>query len=134
MLQFTVKAGCKLNVEVGNSSAETKFTWNDVNNATGYDVKIWKGKVWEGDPYLVEWGASNPYSVVLPEGTYQAYVDTRFGSDMQMSNIVTFNVTKAKNTNWRPQLRQHPHHRRCRSTPAIPPTGTHPDTIPVADR
>ena len=96
IVEFTVKAGCKLNVEVGNTSAETKFTWNDVNNATGYDVKIWKGKVWEGDPYLVEWGASNPYSVVLPEGTYQAYVDTRFGSDMQMSNIVTFNVTKAK--------------------------------------
>lgn len=96
IVEFTVKAGCKLNVEVGNSSAETKFTWNDVNNATGYDVKIWKGKVWEGDPCLIEWGASNPYSVVLPEGTYQAYVDTRFGSDMQMSNIVTFNVTKAK--------------------------------------
>ena len=96
VVEFTVKAGCKLNVEVGNTSTETKFTWNDVNNATGYDVKIWKGKVWEGDPYLVEWGASNPYSVVLPEGTYQAYVDTRFGSDMQMSNIVTFNVTKAK--------------------------------------
>ena len=96
VVEFTIKAGCKLNVEVGNTSTETKFTWNDVNNATGYDVKIWKGKVWEGDPYLVEWGASNPYSVVLPEGTYQAYVDTRFGSDMQMSNIVTFNVTKAK--------------------------------------
>ena len=96
VVEFTIKAGCKLNVEVGNTSAETKFTWNDVNNATGYDVKIWKGKVWEGDPYLIEWGASNPYSVVLPEGTYQAYVDTRFGSDMQMSNIVTFNVTKAK--------------------------------------
>ncbi len=96
VVEFTIKAGCKLNVEVGNTSTETKFTWNDVNNATEYDVKIWKGKVWEGDPYLVEWGASNPYSVVLPEGTYQAYVDTRFGSDMQMSNIVTFNVTKAK--------------------------------------
>ena len=96
VVEFTIKAGCKLNVEVGNTSAETKFTWNDVNNATGYDVKIWKGKVWEGAPCLIEWGASNPYSVVLPEGTYQAYVDTRFGSDMQMSNIVTFNVTKAK--------------------------------------
>ena len=96
IVEFTIKGGCKLNVEVGNTSAETKFTWNDVNNATGYDVKIWKGKVWEGDPYLVEWGASNPYSIILPEGTYQAYVDTRFGSDMQMSNIVTFNVTKAK--------------------------------------
>ena len=96
VVEFTIKAGCKLNVEVGNTSTETKFTWNDVNNATGYDVKIWKGKVWEGDPYLVEWGASNPYSIILPEGTYQAYVDTRFGSDMQMSNIVTFNVTKAK--------------------------------------
>ena len=96
IVEFTIKGGCKLNVEVGNTSAETKFTWNDVNNATEYDVKIWKGTVWEGDPYLVEWGASNPYAVILPEGTYQAYVDTRFGSDMQMSNIVTFNVTKAK--------------------------------------
>ena len=85
-----------LTVSTGNSSIETTFSWNTVEGATEYDVKIWKGTVWEGDAYLVEWGASNPYSVVLPEGTYQAYVDTRFGSDMQMSNIVTFNVTKAK--------------------------------------
>lgn len=92
VVEFTVKAGCLLNVEAGNSSVETKFTWNNVNGATGYDVKIWKGNVWEGDPYLIEWGASNPYSVILPEGTYQAYVDTRFGSDMQMSNIVEFTV------------------------------------------
>ena len=96
IVEFTVKAGCKLNVEVGNTSVDTVFSWNAVNGATGYDVKIWKGKLWEGDPYLIEWGASSPFSVALPEGTYQAYVDTRFGSDMQMSNIVTFNVTKAK--------------------------------------
>ena len=96
-VEFTIKAGCKVDVEVGNSSTETVFSWNAVNGATGYDVKIWKGTLWEGDPYLIEWGASNPFSVNLPEGTYQAYVDTRFGSDISMSNAVEFTIEKYNN-------------------------------------
>ena len=86
-----------LSVTTGNSSTETTFSWNAVNGATGYDVKIWKGTLWEGDPYLIEWGASNPFSVNLPEGTYQAYVDTRFGSDISMSNAVEFTIEKYNN-------------------------------------
>ena len=96
-VEFTIKAGCKVDVKVGNSSTETVFSWNSVNGATGYDVKIWKGALWEGDPYLIEWGASNPFSVNLPEGTYQAYVDTRFGSDISMSNAVEFTIEKYNN-------------------------------------
>ena len=88
-----------LTVSTGSSSIETTFSWNTVDGATEYDVKIWKGTVWEGDAYLVEWGASNPYSVVLPEGTYQAYVDARFGSDMQMSNIVEFYMERCEQCN-----------------------------------
>ena len=94
IVEFTIKKGCKLNVNVGNTSAETLFSWDNVDGATGYDVKIWKGEVWDGDPYLIEWGATNPFSTVLPEGTYQAYVDTRFDSDLQMSNIVEFTIEK----------------------------------------
>lgn len=40
-------------------------------------------------------GASSPCSAVLPEGTYQAYVDACFGDDVAMSNVVTFYVAAA---------------------------------------
>ena len=56
---------------------------------------MWKDKLWEGDAYWIEWGASSPCASVLPEGTYQAYVDACFGDDVAMSNVVTFYVAAA---------------------------------------
>lgn len=91
-VEFTVKDGCKLDVVAGNASTETMFSWNTVSNASQYDLKVWKNKLWEGDPVFIEWNASNPYSKILSEGTYYAYVDTRFGNDIVISNVVEFTV------------------------------------------
>lgn len=91
-VEFTVKDGCKLDVVAGNASTETMFSWNTVSNASQYDLKVWKNKLWEGDPVFIEWNASNPYSKILSEGTYYAYVDTRFGDDIVISNVVEFTV------------------------------------------
>ena len=93
-VEFTVKDGCKLDVVAGNASTETIFSWNTVSNASQYDLKVWKNKLWEGDPVFIEWNASNPYSKILSEGTYYAYVDAR-GTDSQifMSNVVEFTIT-----------------------------------------
>ena len=93
--EFTVKKGCRLEVQAGNSLTGTAFLWNTADDATRYDVKVWKDKIWEGDAYWIEWGASSPCSAVLPEGTYQAYVDACFGDDVAMSNVVTFYVAAA---------------------------------------
>ena len=91
-VEFTVKDGCKLDVVAGNASTETMFSWNTVPNASQYDLKVWKNKLWEGDPVFIEWNASNPYSKILSEGTYYAYVDTRIGDDIVISNVVEFTV------------------------------------------
>lgn len=96
VVEFTVKKGCRLDVEAGNTLTETTFRWNTAEDATRYDVKVWKDKIWEGDAYWIEWGASAPCSTVLPEGTYQAYVDACFGDEVQMSNVVTFSVGAAQ--------------------------------------
>ena len=84
-----------LDVTPGNSSTETVFSWNALDGVTRYDLKVWKNQVWDGDAYWLEWGASSPCSAVLPEGTYQAYVDACFGDDVAMSNVVTFYVAAA---------------------------------------
>lgn len=91
-VEFAVKDGCKLDVVAGNASTETIFSWNTVSNASQYDLKVWKNKLWEGDPVFIEWNASNSYSKILSEGTYYAYVDARFGDDIVMSNVVEFTV------------------------------------------
>ena len=84
----------KLSVSPGNSTTKTTFTWNNVYGETGYHVKIWKGTLWEGDAYHVEWDTSSGYGIQLPTGTYQAYVDVSNFFETKMSNVVTFTVTQ----------------------------------------
>ena len=81
-----------LSVSVGKSSTKTTFTWNNVYGETGYDVKIWKGTIWEGDAYHVEWDTFSGWGIQLPQGTYQAYVDVSNYYETIMSNVVTFTV------------------------------------------
>ena len=83
-----------LSVSPGKSTTKTTFTWNNVYGETGYHVKIWKGTVWEGDAYHVEWDTSSGYGIQLPAGTYQAYVDASNYFETKMSNVVTFTVTQ----------------------------------------
>ena len=81
-----------LSVEVGSSTSATNFTWNEVYGERCYDLKIWKDTLWEGDAYHLKLDASSDYNVVLPEGTYHAYVDALNAFECKMSNVVSFTI------------------------------------------
>lgn len=85
-----------LNAEVGTSSKETVFTWSGATFASIYDLKIWNGTYWVGDPYHIQWGAEGGVlRILLPAGHYEAYIDTRHGKTIEMSNVVSFDVARA---------------------------------------
>ncbi len=95
----------KLTVNVGNSATETKFTWSyegDCGQIVDHvDLKIWKGKLWEGDYYQAAWGEKGTSKeFILPEGHYEAYIDrstplSSASDPVKMSNVVTFDVKAA---------------------------------------
>lgn len=94
-VEFAIKKGAKLDVAVGNTSAETQFSWNSDDNANSYNLRIWKNKLWDGDDFFTDWDLTTTSdSVLLPEGTYFAYVDSCFSDTVQMSNIVEFSINK----------------------------------------
>ncbi len=81
-----------VSVSVDGVNQKASFSWNEVYGESRYDVKIWKNILFEGDAYHVEWGAKNNYSLKLPPGTYQAYVDAANEFECKMSNTVTFTI------------------------------------------
>ena len=97
--RFSIYSGseCKimaptLKVEAGTSITDTVFSWNDVYGETGFNLKIWKDKVWEGEAYRIIENADRQTKITLPAGTYQAYVDAYNYYDIKMSNTVSFTV------------------------------------------
>ena len=90
--------GPTLSVSARNSASKTTFTWSDVYGESNYCVKIWKNKAWEGNSYHEATCTSRNYSVQLPAGTYQAYVDAVNYYKYEMSNLVTFTVKDAEYT------------------------------------
>lgn len=97
--RFSIYSGseCKikaptLKVEAGTSITDTVFSWNDVYGETGFNLKIWKDKVWEGEAYKIIENADRQTKITLPAGTYQAYVDAYNYYDIKMSNTVSFTV------------------------------------------
>lgn len=80
------------------NSPDVTFTWNEVFGESSYDVKIWKGEVWDGDPYQIIWNTESGCTVELPAGTYSAYVDACDYFQCLMSNVVTFTVEETEET------------------------------------
>lgn len=85
-----------MTVNAGTSSKKTLFEWNNVYGEKRFDVKIWKNKVYDGDAYHIEWGGHSPYSIKLPPGHYEAYVDAANELKCLMSNVVAFDVAVDK--------------------------------------
>ncbi|MBQ2664293.1 MAG: RICIN domain-containing protein [Clostridia bacterium] len=83
-----------LSATAGTSTSNTIFNWNEVYGEKRYDVKIWNGTYRVGDSYHIEWGAKKPYSIKLPAGHYEAYVDASNELLCKMSNVVTFDVAE----------------------------------------
>ncbi|MEE0958383.1 MAG: RICIN domain-containing protein [Ruminococcus sp.] len=79
----------------GTTFTPTTFSWNAAPDTLYYDVKIWKGTVWEGDAYKILWSEQGTSCTVeLPEGYYEAYVDCRNKYSTTMSeNVVKFTVS-----------------------------------------
>ncbi|MBP3320996.1 MAG: RICIN domain-containing protein [Clostridia bacterium] len=88
---------CKLSdpelTTVQKPTGEVVFYWTNVYGEKGYDIKIWRDELWEGEAYHIEWGVSSGWSIKLPDGTYHAYVDARNYYETKMSNEVTFTVS-----------------------------------------
>lgn len=85
-------------VAAGTNYVPTTIWWNNASDTIEYDVKIWKGTVWQGEAYKILWAQKDTSCVVnLPEGYYEAYVDCRNKYSLTMSeNIVKFNVSKGE--------------------------------------
>ena len=81
-----------LSAKVNENDSTVTFDWNEVYGESRYDVKIWKDKVYQGDAYHIEWGAGHNYSIKLPPGYYEAYVDAANEFECKMSNVVGFTV------------------------------------------
>ena len=88
-----------MTVSVGDAKTATVFKWGNVYAARNYNVKIWKGTAWDGEQYAGANNVTSGYSVVLPAGTYQAYVDAVHQFDYEMSNLVTFTVKEHTHSN-----------------------------------
>lgn len=86
---------------VGSGYTNTTFSWDKASNASTYDLKIWKDKLWQGDAYKILWNLSGTSAqVCLPPGYYEAYVDSRNGSLINMSNnVVKFTVSNGSQVN-----------------------------------
>lgn len=89
--EFDVDVDDILAVNVVGSQA--CFSWIPNVEASSYDIKIWKDKLYKGDAYEIKWRyTGTEYIFALPNGTYQAYVDTIVADKCIMSNVVNFTI------------------------------------------
>lgn len=81
-------------VAAGSTYTPTSIWW-DNTNADCYDVKIWKGKVWEGEPYkILEGLRETSCEINLPAGYYEGYVDYKNGYSLAKSeNNFSFTIS-----------------------------------------
>ena len=86
---------------VGSGYKDTTFSWDKASNASTYDLKIWKDQLWQGDAYKILWDLTgNSAQVSLPPGYYEAYVDSRNGALINMSNnVLKFTVPEGSPEN-----------------------------------
>lgn len=81
-----------LSVDVDRIASNVVFSRNEVYGETGYNLKIWKDTISEGEAYLVIENAEKEATVSLPVGSYQAYVEAYNHYDVKRSNTVSFIV------------------------------------------
>lgn len=93
------KAGSSiLSVSVGTSETLTKFSWGVAPYATHYSIRIKSGISENLFEYKNIWNYTDTsYSIVLPEGHYEVYVDCCNRFSFQSTNVVSFNITRNKN-------------------------------------
>ncbi|MDE6835146.1 MAG: InlB B-repeat-containing protein [Ruminococcus sp.] len=90
--KFSSPGSAKLTATAGTASTDTKFSWTKTNDTETYYLKIWKNKAWEGESYKEIKTTDTNVNVILPEGTYQAYIDSCNHYSYTCSNVITVNV------------------------------------------
>jgi hypothetical protein len=88
------KAGASsISVNAGNTTKKTNFTWTAGNNANKYSLRIKKGTEGNVTSYKDVWNLTDTnYSLVLPAGYYEVYVDSCNSFSYSASNVVKFYV------------------------------------------
>ncbi len=83
-----------LKVTAGTSEKTTTFSWNAANEAKTYNLRIYNGTAWQAAEKMSQWNlTSTSYSVNLPAGYYEAYIDVVNQAGVTMStNVVKFTV------------------------------------------
>ena len=84
-----------LTCKAGTNLSQTTFNWNETDNTNAYTLKIWKGVHWTGElvkTIEIKSSQTTTASVILPEGDYEAYIDSSNDYSYQMSNVVKFTV------------------------------------------
>ena len=79
-----------INVKPGTSYKCTTFNWTASSNTKVYSIKIHKN----GTLFKENTTAATSWSVILPVGDYEAYVDSCNDSGYTCSNIVKFTIEK----------------------------------------
>lgn len=90
--KFSSPGSSKLSATAGTASTNTKFSWTKSSDTEKYYLKIWKNKAWEGASYKEIGTTDTNLNVILPEGTYQAYIDSCNNYSYTCSNVITINV------------------------------------------
>ena len=82
------------------SDNSTTFNWSSATNATHYSLKINSGTPGNVSKYKVITNLTNTtYSLSLPAGYYEAYVDSCNWYCYNASNVIKFYVTKTQTSN-----------------------------------
>lgn len=91
------KAGkSTLSVSAGKSDTKTAFSWTEAKGASGYRIRINNGE--KGNTALykeIDAGKATSYELVLPEGYYEASLESYNSFSHEISNTITFTIEKS---------------------------------------
>ena len=84
------------NLTYKNNSGKVTFNWSSASNAEKYNLIIKTGKKGSVKDYKKAMGlTSTSYSLTMPNGYYEVYVEAVNALDSKKSNVLAFNVSNS---------------------------------------
>lgn len=85
----------------GSSYIPTTIWWTESANCTAYNIRIWNGKIWEGEPYKTIWNITDTsYEIFLPAGYYEIYIDAiNYFTYTMSENVLSLTVSNGEPVN-----------------------------------
>lgn len=82
----------------GSSYIPTTIWWTESTNCTAYNIRIWNGKIWEGEPYKTIWNITDTsYEIFLPAGYYEIYIDAiNYFTYTMSENVLSLTVSNGE--------------------------------------